>query len=153
MGIVARSIRRRRQVAAKPGVQADDWLLERRPTSYWAATRRPFPSLLLVAPLVLAYECGVLWLGKSVPGSVRTGADTWMRNGLSSLGLSDHWLLPLLLFLILLTWQVLNFYDWRFSPGRPNFRVGGSFPRRLAAGTWYLTRQSAVACLYSPHIA
>ena len=117
MGIVARSIRRRRQVAAKPGVQADDWLLERRPTSYWAATRRPFPSLLLVAPLVLAYECGVLWLGKSVPGSVRTGADTWMRNGLSSLGLSDHWLLPLLLVLILLTWQVLNFYDWRFSPG------------------------------------
>ena len=98
-------------------MKVDDWLLERRPSSYWAATRRPFPSLLLVAPLVLAYECGVLWLGKSAPGSVRTGADTWMRHGLSSLGLSDHWLLPLLLFLILLTWQVLNFYDWRFSPG------------------------------------
>jgi hypothetical protein len=40
-----------------------------------------------------------------------------MRHALSSLGLSDHWLLPLLLFLILLTWQVLRFYDWRFSPG------------------------------------
>jgi hypothetical protein len=117
MGLVARTIRRRRRIATKPGVQVDDWLLERRPTSYWAATRRPFPSLLLVAPLVFAYECGVLWLGKSDSGSVRTGADTWMRNGLSSLGLSDHWLLPLLLFLILLTWQVLNFYDWRFSPG------------------------------------
>lgn len=117
MGLVARSIRRRRRDSTKPGLKVDDWLLERRPTSYWAATRRPFPSLLLVAPLVFAYECGVLWLGKSVPGSVRTGADTWMRHGLSSLGLSDHWLLPLLLFLILLTWQVLNFYDWRFSPG------------------------------------
>ena len=99
------------------GVKVDDWLLERRPSSYWAATRRPFPSLLLVAPLVVAYECGVLWLGKSASGSVRTGADTWMRHGLSSLGLSDHWLLPLLLFLILLTWQVVSFYNWRFSPG------------------------------------
>jgi Type II CAAX prenyl endopeptidase Rce1-like len=117
MGLVARSIRRRRQVSTKPGLKVDDWLLEHRPTSYWAATRRPFPSLLLVAPLVFAYECGILWLGKSVSGSVRTGADTWMRHGLSSLGLSDHWLLPLLLFLILLTWQVLNYYDWRFSPG------------------------------------
>jgi len=67
--------------------------------------------------LVLAYESGVLWLGGEAPGSLRTGADTWMRHALSSLGLSDHWLLPLLLFLILLTWQVLRFYDWEFSPG------------------------------------
>jgi hypothetical protein len=117
MGLVARSLRRRRRISAKPGLKVDDWLLEHRPSSYWAATRRPFPSLLLVAPLVFTYECGVLWLGKSASGAVRTGADTWMRHGLSSLGLSDHWLLPLLLFLILLTWQVLNFYDWRFSPG------------------------------------
>ena len=48
---------------------------------------------------------------------MRTGADTWMRHALASLGLSDHWLLPLLLVLILLGWQVLSFHDWRFSPG------------------------------------
>ena len=87
------------------------------PSSYWASTRRPFPSLLLVAPLVIAYESGVLWLGSVTPGGVRTGADTWMRQALSSLGLSDHWLLPLLLVLILLIWQVVSFYNWRFSPG------------------------------------
>ena len=40
-----------------------------------------------------------------------------MRQGLASLGLSDHWLLPLLLVLILMGWQVLSFHDWRFSPG------------------------------------
>jgi hypothetical protein len=66
---------------------------------------------------VIAYEAGVLWLGRETPGGLRTGADTWMRHALASLGLSDHWLLPLLLFLILLTWQVLRFYDWQFSPG------------------------------------
>jgi hypothetical protein len=71
----------------------------------------------MVAPLVIAYEAGVLWLEGATPGSVRTGADTWMRQALASMGLADHWLLPLLLVLILLCWQVLTFYNWRFSPG------------------------------------
>ena len=66
------------------------WIHEHRPCSYWAATRRPFPSLLLVAPLVMAYEAGVLWpRGDAGPAALRTGADTWMRQALASLGLSD----------------------------------------------------------------
>ena len=97
----------------KPG----DWLEEHRPTSYWTATRRPFPSLLLVAPLVIAYEWAVIWLGGATPGKLRTGADTWMRNALASLGVDDRWLLPLLLVVILLGWQVVSYRDWRFSPG------------------------------------
>jgi hypothetical protein len=116
MGLLSRSIGIRRKVRGRVGSKDDDWLL-RRPPSYWVATRRPFPSLLLVGPLVIAYESGVLWLGGATPGGLRTGADTWMRHALSSLGLSDHWLLPLLLVLILLAWQVLRFYDWRFTPG------------------------------------
>jgi hypothetical protein len=99
------------------GAKADDWLFERRPASYWTATRRPFPSLLLVAPLVFAYEWGVVWLGGTNGGRLRTGADTWMRNALGSLGLDDRWLLPLLLVVILLGWQVVSYRDWRFSPG------------------------------------
>ena len=94
-----------------------DWLEEHRPTSYWTATRRPFPSLLLVAPLVIAYEWAVIWLGGATPGKLRTGADTWMRNALASLGVDDRWLLPLLLVVILLGWQVVSYRDWRFSPG------------------------------------
>ena len=105
------------KVRTKPGVRVDDWLLEHRPSSYWAATRRPFPSLLLVAPLGADLRVGGPLAGRSGARQLRTGADTWMRHALSSLGLSDHWLLPLLLFLILLTWQVLSFYDWGFSPG------------------------------------
>src|SRR5207247_1455987 len=31
--------------------------------SYWQATRHPAPSLLFLAPLLTAYELGVVWLG------------------------------------------------------------------------------------------
>ncbi len=99
------------------GTRAPDWLLEHRPTSYWTATRRPFPSLLLVAPLVVGYEWAVIWLGGPTPERLRTGADTWMRSVLASAGLDDRWLLPLLLVVILLAWQVLCYREWRFSPG------------------------------------
>jgi hypothetical protein len=99
------------------GSRAPEWLLEHRPTSYWTATRRPFPSLLLVAPLVVGYEWAVIWLGGPTPEKLRTGADTWMRSVLASAGLDDRWLLPLLLVVILLGWQVLSYREWRFSPG------------------------------------
>ena len=38
-----------------------------------------------------------------------------MRSARS--GLDDRWLLPLLLVVILLGWQVVSYRDWRFSPG------------------------------------
>jgi len=88
----------------------------RRPSSYWASTRRPLPSLSLVLPIMLAYELGVLWQGGASAASVRTGADAWMRHILASLGLVDQWLPPLALVVILLGWQVASQRDWRFSP-------------------------------------
>jgi hypothetical protein len=117
MGSSKTRLRTRGNVKQAGGAKADDWLRERRGASYWAATRRPFPSLLLVAPMVFAYEWAVIWLGGATPGRLRTGADTWMRNALASLGLDDRWLLPLLLVVILLGWQVVSYRDWRFSPG------------------------------------
>jgi Type II CAAX prenyl endopeptidase Rce1-like len=86
------------------------------PPSYWVATRRPLPSLIFVVPLILTYELGVLSQGGASMRSLRTGADAWMRHGLSSLGLTDQWLPPLALMLILLGWQASNCRDWRFSP-------------------------------------
>jgi Type II CAAX prenyl endopeptidase Rce1-like len=88
----------------------------RRPFSYWASTRRPLPSLTLVAPLMLAYELGVLWQGGASAASLRTGADAWMRHLLASFGLIDQWFPPLALVVILLGWQVASPRDWRFSP-------------------------------------
>jgi len=83
---------------------------------YWSSTRRPLPSLALVAPVVLAYEGGVVWLGGISPHTIRTGADAWMRRSLAGVGLTDHWFLPLALLMILLGWQAVRPRDWRFSP-------------------------------------
>jgi Type II CAAX prenyl endopeptidase Rce1-like len=117
MGSRKAALKSLRKASRDSGSKTDDWLEEHRPTSYWTATRRPFPSLLLVLPLVIAYEWAVIWLGGTTPGKLRTGADTWMRTALASLGVDDRWLLPLLLVVILLGWQVVSYRDWRFSPG------------------------------------
>jgi hypothetical protein len=84
--------------------------------SYWAITRRPLPCLAFIAPLLLAYELGVAWLGGGSAEALRTGADAWMRRGLAGLGLTDHWLLPAALVMVMLAWQAVRPRDWRFSP-------------------------------------
>jgi hypothetical protein len=83
---------------------------------YWGVARRPLPCLVFVAPLLLAYELGVLWIGGDEAGAWRTGADAWMRHALASLGLVDHWFPPLCLAIALLGWQAVVGRDWRFSP-------------------------------------
>lgn len=90
--------------------------LAREEPSYWAFTKQPLPSLIFLAPLLATYEFGVLWLGDSQPGVIRTGVDAWVRQGLAVLGLTSVWLPPLLLVLALLTWQVLAWRPWRLRP-------------------------------------
>jgi hypothetical protein len=79
-------------------------------------TRRPLPCLIFVGPLLLVYELGVVWIGGPRSEAWRTGADAWMRQGLATLGLTDHWFPPLCLALALLAWQALAAREWRFSP-------------------------------------
>lgn len=86
------------------------------PRTYWTVTRRPLPCLAFIAPILLAYELGVLWLGGGSAETLRTGADAWVRRGLAALGLTDHWLVPLGLVIGLLVWQAFSPRDWRFSP-------------------------------------
>jgi len=74
------------------------------------------PCLVFVAPLLLAYELGVIWIGGASAEAWRTGADAWMRHGLAALGLTDRWFPPLCLALALLAWQALAAREWRFSP-------------------------------------
>jgi Type II CAAX prenyl endopeptidase Rce1-like len=100
-----------------PGPDTQAWIQDHRPSSYWEATRRPFPSLLFVAPLVIVYEVAVVLLrGESDQGTLRSGADAWMRQALASAGLAHPWFLPLLLVVILMGWQISRSHDWRFSP-------------------------------------
>lgn len=85
--------------------------IEEEATTYWSQVRRPFPCLMFVLPWLALYEGGVWALGD--PG-VRTGADAWMRELLSRMGLTDRWLPPLALVLALLVWQALDARKWRF---------------------------------------
>lgn len=81
--------------------------------TYWSQTRRPFPCLIFVLPILLVYEAGVSFYGA---GTIRTGADAWVRSVLRGLGLMDRWLLPLLLVVAVLCWQALDARSWRCRP-------------------------------------
>ncbi len=94
----------------------DQATLERGPSTYWTATRRPIPCLVFVAPILLAYELGIAWLGGASAGALRTGADAWLRRGLGAVGLTDHWVLPVGLVASLILWQAFSRRDWRFKP-------------------------------------
>jgi len=78
--------------------------------------RRPLPALVFILPMLLAYEAGVIWLGGPTSDSLRAGADSWVRQGLARLGLTDRWLLPVGLVAGLLGWQAVDRRDWRFHP-------------------------------------
>lgn len=78
---------------------------------YWVESRRPLASLVFLAPLLVAYEAGVLLLG------VQNGADAFLRRLLELLGFGQHFLLPVLMVCILLAWHYLAREPWRLSGG------------------------------------
>jgi hypothetical protein len=74
---------------------------------YYQATRHPFACLLFLAPLLAAYEGGVLYLG-SDGQALRTGADTWLRWIFQTFGLPAlHWP-PLMIALIFGVWSWMS---------------------------------------------
>src|ERR1700688_2874179 len=70
------------------------------PTGYVPATRHPWPCLLFVLPMLVAYEAGVLCLGGPHPETIRNGADHWLRCALLVVGVRFFWVPPLLLSLV-----------------------------------------------------
>ena len=81
---------------------------------YWQQSRRPLTCLAFVAPLLVLYEGGVLWLG---PQAMRNGADVWLRQLLDLLGFGQYFLLPLLTVAILLGWHHTTAQKWQVVPG------------------------------------
>lgn len=65
--------------------------------------------LVFVAPMLLAYEGGLLFW----PQAMRNGADVWLRQLLESAGFSQYLLLPLLTCGILLGWHHLRRDSWK----------------------------------------
>lgn len=86
--------------------------------SYFRATCHPWPCLLFLLPLLLAYEGGVLWFGGAKPEVVRTGADTWLRWTFQIVGLDAMYWPPLLVVLIFIIW------NWYRLQDRPQDWIG-----------------------------
>src|SRR5262245_7307160 len=84
-------------------------------SEYWGRAREPLASLIFLAPLLVLYEVGVLFVGGRAPDTVRNGADFWMREALARAGLKEIWLLPVLVAGLLLLWHVAGKYKWRLS--------------------------------------
>lgn len=84
-------------------------------SEYWQQSRLPWPSLVFLMPLLIAYEIGILWLGGRNAAALRSGADVWLRGGLEFIGLGVSWLPPLLVVAGLLVWQWLERHPWRVS--------------------------------------
>lgn len=80
---------------------------------YWEETRRPFPCLLFLAPLLIAYEIGVLWLSRGHESLLRNGADTWMRSWLYAAGVHQSFVLPIVVLALLLIWNFYGYFNWR----------------------------------------
>jgi Type II CAAX prenyl endopeptidase Rce1-like len=73
--------------------------------SYFQATRHPWPSFLLLLPLLLIYEGGILWLGGPQPDALRNGADAWLHWGLEQVGVNFAYAPPGLIALGFLFWS------------------------------------------------
>jgi hypothetical protein len=100
-----------RPVARKPSPYGERWWTRAAPKiseleSYGVATRRPFPSLLIVLPLLAVYEIGVVWVARVQAPAPRSGIDIWIRDLLARGGLSETWLPPVALVFGLVTWQM-----------------------------------------------
>jgi hypothetical protein len=102
----------------------------RRPGGYFSATRHPWSCLLFLVPLIVVYEAGVVWLGGPQPELLRNGADTWLRWGLESFGLSQLYCAPALIVAIFMAWSLLRIGD------RPD----------NALGVWVGMACESVAC-------
>jgi membrane protease YdiL (CAAX protease family) len=89
-------------------------LLSTTPGDYWLESTRPLVSLVFVAPMLAAYEGGLLVLG---PHAMRNGADLWLRRLLEWVGFGQYFLLPLLTCGLLLAWHHVKREPWRLGWG------------------------------------
>lgn len=111
--------------------------------SYWQATRHPGPCLLFLAPLLIAYEIGVVSLGGESASTLRNGADVWLRDGLAAINVTHRAAAPGFVVLLLIAW----FWRQRDSipEDAPNLCLGMALESVAAALVlWSLSR------LYSP---
>jgi hypothetical protein len=86
---------------------------------YLEATRHPLVCVIFVLPLLLAYELGMHALDSGA-ATQRNGADVWLRDLLTSLGISALYGAPATILVILLAWGL-----WRRQSVPPDLMSVG----------------------------
>ncbi|QVL34676.1 CPBP family intramembrane metalloprotease [Telmatocola sphagniphila] len=81
--------------------------------SYLRSTHHPWPCLLFLLPLLVAYEFGVFYLGGAQADAMRNGADSWIRWGLQYFGVREFLAAPILILAVFLLW---TFFKWSERP-------------------------------------
>jgi membrane protease YdiL (CAAX protease family) len=106
---------------------------------YFLATRHPWPCLLFLLPLLIAYESGVVWLGGAHPETLRNGLDAWLRWGLEASGVQPLYLPPGVIAAVFLVWGV---HQWAQRPADLGGVVIGMAIESLlfALGLWVLSQ-------------
>ncbi|QDT18109.1 CPBP family intramembrane glutamic endopeptidase [Alienimonas californiensis] len=81
------------------------------PGSYFERTRRPIVCLAFLAPLLAAYEAGVVWLASRGEPAL-LGAGGWLRWSLAEAGAGAAFALPAVVAAILLSWNFYGHHRW-----------------------------------------
>lgn len=111
--VTARTSRRRNAPATAPVRESRSTRARSSADDYWVSTRRPFVCLVFLAPLLIVYELGVLWLGDGREELLRNGADAWMRSWLYAAGIQYSFALPLVVIGLLLLWNFYGDLRWK----------------------------------------
>ena len=70
---------------------------------------------MFLVPLLAVYEWGVIAMRQTNTPVWRNSADSWMRSWLLNAGFDFPFLLPALILVSLLAWQIVGRYKWKFS--------------------------------------
>ena len=109
-------------------------------SDYPTSTRHPWPCLLFLLPLLLAYEGGVIYLSGMGSNHLRNGADSWIRDGFSDHRLASRLYCPrALLTLSLIVWC---YFRWSSRPRDLLSVLTGMTIESIgfALGLWILSR-------------
>jgi len=87
--------------------------LRKRWQRYALEARRPLHCLLLLAPLAVAYECGLSWLTDARTPGRNLLAHGLIEGLLAWVGLVGRWVPPAVLIVSLLVWHRLRHDGWR----------------------------------------
>lgn len=88
--------------------------------SYWKVVRRPVYALVLVCPMIIAYELGIAAIPMRVGATmvkVRNGADVLLAMLVNKLGLGGFLLTGAIILATLVVWQVMRGESWEVRGG------------------------------------